>query len=144
MTSNEFFDKTFKNTYLNLKYCKTEQNRIVATEEFQGLLSDHKYRQQLFDILEVSESEYRTHYRTNRRENDLALYEKYTRQDVCRLLNWRLDEHGTVNGYKVDPITKSLFWDVPLFRYRPRLSSTMIECTSPVRWRCLTGTIVPL
>ena len=105
--SDEFFDKTFRKTYQNIKYCVVNRDRITATADFLDLLSDKEYKDQLFDILEVSNSEYRAHYLANRRMNDLALYEKYTRQDVCRLLNWKLDEHGTVNGYKVDANTRT-------------------------------------
>ena len=107
--SDEFFDKTFRKTNLNIKYCKYNQDidEITATNDFLEFLKDAEYKNQLIDILEVSNSEYRSHYLSNRRMNDLALYEKYTRQDVCRLLNWKLDEHGTVNGYKVDANTRT-------------------------------------
>lgn len=84
-----------------------KNDEIIATCDFLSLLSGKEYKAQLIDILEVSNSEYKSHYLKNRRMNDLALYEKYTRQDVCRLLNWKLDEHGTVNGYKVDSTTKT-------------------------------------
>lgn len=105
--SDGFFDKTFRKTYQNIQYCAVDRNKITITDDFLDLLSDSEYKAQLFDILEVSNSEYRAHYLANRRMNDLALYEKYTRQDVCRLLNWKLDEHGTVNGYKVDAQTRT-------------------------------------
>lgn len=106
--SDEFFDKTFRKTYLNIKYCLLEKDgTIVATESFKKLLCDEEYKAQLLDILSLSVSEYKSHYLGNRRPFDLALYEKYTRQDVCRLLNWKQDEHGTVNGYKIDATTKT-------------------------------------
>jgi Domain of unknown function (DUF3427) len=30
------------------------------------------------------------------------LYQKYSRKDVCRILNWEKDEHSTMYGYKVN------------------------------------------
>lgn len=107
LLSDEFFDKAFRKTYLNIKYCAIHNDIVSSTVEFNNLLTGEEYKRQLLDILNVAQSEYRTHYLNNRRLNDLALYEKYTRQDVCRLLNWKTDEHGTINGYKVDPITRT-------------------------------------
>ncbi|WP_186579757.1 DUF3427 domain-containing protein [Aquibacillus kalidii] len=34
-------------------------------------------------------------------DRPLTLYEKYSRKDVCRLLNWNGDEKGTMFGYQV-------------------------------------------
>ncbi|KYC65510.1 hypothetical protein B4100_1981 [Heyndrickxia coagulans] len=39
----------------------------------------------------------------------LKLYEKYTRKDVCRLLNWSNDEHSTMYGYKSKHNTCPIF-----------------------------------
>ena len=39
------------------------------------------------------------------------LYQKYTRQEVCRLLNWDKDESATIYGYKVHKNTRTC----PLF-----------------------------
>ncbi len=107
LLSDEFFDKAFRKKYLNIKYCSIHDDIIYLTEEFKNLLLGKEYKDHLLDILNVAKSEYEAHYLKNRRINDLALYEKYTRQDVCRLLNWRLDEQGTIFGYKVDPVTRT-------------------------------------
>lgn len=105
--SDEFFDKTFRRSYLNIKYCSESADGVCASNEFLDLLHEDEYKKQLFDILNVAEAEYKSHYLKSRRVFDLALYEKYTRQDVCRLLNWNQDEHGTINGYKVDKKTRT-------------------------------------
>lgn len=44
----------------------------------------------------------------NHHEN-LTLNEKYSRKDVCRLLNWKSDMSSTVYGYKVENNTCPLF-----------------------------------
>jgi hypothetical protein len=49
----------------------------------------------------VGVHEYTTTILPKRKEEDLILYHKYTREDVCRLLLWPRDEHGTIFGYKV-------------------------------------------
>ncbi|GAB6856115.1 DUF3427 domain-containing protein [Microbacterium xylanilyticum] len=35
----------------------------------------------------------------------LEVGQRYSRKDVCRLLNWQKNEEGTINGYKVDLIS---------------------------------------
>lgn len=39
----------------------------------------------------------------------LKLYRKYTRKDVCKLLDWENDESGTVFGYKTKHQTTPIF-----------------------------------
>lgn len=36
----------------------------------------------------------------NHDEDNLVLYEKYSRKDVCRILNWEHDDSSTVYGYR--------------------------------------------
>ena len=103
--SDGFFKEKDRKVFLNIKYCLIENDNIYITEEFNNLLSCDEYKKQVVDILNVSKSEYENHYLKNRRPNDLALYEKYTRQDVCRLLNWKEDEQSTLMGYRVDSNT---------------------------------------
>lgn len=42
-------------------------------------------------------------------ENYLVLYQKYSRKDVCRLLNWQKDESSTMYGYKIKNNTCPIF-----------------------------------
>ncbi|WP_043932505.1 DUF3427 domain-containing protein [Bacillus sp. EB01] len=42
-------------------------------------------------------------------EKPLTLYEKYTRKDACRLLNWMNDESSTIYGYKTKNGTCPIF-----------------------------------
>lgn len=39
----------------------------------------------------------------------LALYQKYSRKDVCRILNWEKDESSTIYGYKIKNGTCPIF-----------------------------------
>ena len=44
-----------------------------------------------------------------RLDQPLTLYEKYTRKDACRLLNWKNDESSTIYGYKTKHQTCPIF-----------------------------------
>lgn len=41
------------------------------------------------------------------------MYEKYSRKDACKLLNWESDEASTIYGYKIQYKTKP--WTCPIF-----------------------------
>ncbi len=42
-------------------------------------------------------------------DKQLTLYKKYTKKDVCRLLNWEKDEKGTMYGYRIKHGTAPIF-----------------------------------
>ncbi|MEI8199114.1 MAG: DEAD/DEAH box helicase [Eubacteriales bacterium] len=42
-------------------------------------------------------------------EDNLVLYQKYSRKDVCRLLNWEQDDSSTIYGYKIKYGTCPIF-----------------------------------
>ncbi|MBE5967482.1 MAG: DUF3427 domain-containing protein [Lachnospiraceae bacterium] len=39
----------------------------------------------------------------------MVLYQKYSRKDVCRLLNWERDDSSTIYGYKIKNGTCPIF-----------------------------------
>lgn len=44
-----------------------------------------------------------------KRNQPLTLYEKYSKKDICRLLNWDTDEKGTIFGYRTKYSTCPIF-----------------------------------
>lgn len=102
-----FFQKAQVASFGNLSYCMWQGGFLVPTSNFLSLLANKAYRNEVDDILDLGEYEYRQHYRGGRGEHDLVLYQKYTRQDVCRLLNWQKDESATIYGYKVHKETRT-------------------------------------
>lgn len=59
------------------------------------------FYQQLSDLIQLGLCRYRDIYSENQDETGLALYQKYSRKDVCRILNWEHDDSSTVYGYKI-------------------------------------------
>ncbi|MGL4101626.1 DUF3427 domain-containing protein, partial [Staphylococcus epidermidis] len=43
------------------------------------------------------------------KKNSLILYNKYSREDYLKLLNWDKDESATINGYRMKHRTLPLF-----------------------------------
>lgn len=42
-------------------------------------------------------------------EDGLVLYQKYSRRDICRILNWERDDSSTVYGYRIKYNTCPIF-----------------------------------
>lgn len=97
-----FYQAAMRKSFGNIVYCSWNGEMLIPTERFKMLLKNNVYRQELTDILNLGNKEYRTNVLPHRMQDDLILYYKYSRQDVCRLLNWEKDESSTIYGYKVD------------------------------------------
>ena len=107
MLQGGFFQKAQVVSFGELSYCTWEQGFLAPTREFLGLVACKAYQSEVDDILALGEFEYRQHYLEGRGEHDLVLYQKYTRQEVCRLLTWPKDESATIYGYKVHKATRT-------------------------------------
>lgn len=80
----------------NYKFAEKTNNSIINNKEFELHLRD------ICDTaFEISKR-----YMSN---EPLKLYEKYSKKDVCRLLNWENDEKGTMYGYKTKHGTCPIF-----------------------------------
>ncbi|HHU70730.1 MAG TPA: DUF3427 domain-containing protein [Clostridiales bacterium] len=60
-----------------------------------------EFRKQLNDIIELGIRRYNDFYHSeNNRREEFVLYQKYSRRDVCWLLNWEKDYSSTMYGMK--------------------------------------------
>ena len=64
---------------------------------------------QMNDLINLGICRYRDIYAENQDEMGLSLYQKYSRKDVCRILNWERDDSSTVYGYKIKNGTCPIF-----------------------------------
>ena len=53
----------------------------------------------LRDLIDFAELRYREIYAKSYADTELCLFEKYSRRDACRLLNWPHDDSATIYGY---------------------------------------------
>lgn len=61
------------------------------------------------DLIELGLRKYQDNYHGIQDDLGLALYQKYSRKDVCRILNWERDDSSTVYGYKIKNDTCPIF-----------------------------------
>ena len=123
--NHEISDDTIKSLYKNLNFefiteksnkkiltvreiydfniVKLEGERFIIEDEFLSFLEDEQFKFYLMDILEYSILEYERNYKEKDFYDGFVLYEKYSRKDILRILNWDKNEVGVnVGGYKVN------------------------------------------
>lgn len=88
---------------------KGEHGEWKIAPAFEGMLRDPNFRQMLLDVVRYGISEFEKHYRNRYRDSDFVLYQKYTYEDVCRLLNWKQNMNAqNLGGYFYNAYTKTL------------------------------------
>lgn len=98
-----FFTDNEKRRYSNTSFFK---ENYQISDEFNKRLSNPTYRKHLEDVMEFAILRYENIYAD---KNPLKLYEKYSRKDVCRLLNWPHDDSSTMYGYRIKHNTCPIF-----------------------------------
>lgn len=85
-----------------------EGDGFAASEEFLSALADPEFRRQLEEVVDYGIFVNAERYAHNYDHTSLVLYQKYTYEDVCRLLEWRNNVSGqNIGGYKYDEETNT-------------------------------------
>lgn len=74
--------------------------QFTLTKEFKDLLRNHHFVAFLTDALQYAQRKFISIYDRKRLQNGFILGEKYSRKDVCRILNWDKDISSTLYGYR--------------------------------------------
>ena len=99
----DFFTKNEKAKYGSTTFF-SENYQI--SDSFKRFLLNETYKKHLIDVLNFGLLRYGEIYKS---PMPLKLYEKYSRKDVCRLLNWPHDDSSTMYGYRVKHNTCPIF-----------------------------------
>jgi hypothetical protein len=75
-------------------------NRYALHASFKEQLNNTVFSNFLNDVLNYAELKFNSLYQLDRLQNGFILGEKYSRKDVCRILNWDKDISSTVYGYR--------------------------------------------
>lgn len=79
-----------------------------VSKSFEKILENSEFTNLLEDLIQFGKSRYERDYSDRYQDTDLVLYQKYTYEDVCRLLNWENSEVPlNIGGYKFDKKTKT-------------------------------------
>jgi hypothetical protein len=110
-------------SYLNLEFFKAQDQakygvkgsvNIVdddlQTSEFLSRMIKNKYfKEYLLDAINYAIYKFSDSFSMGNYHNGLLIYQKYSRKDVCRILNWDKDESSTMYGYRIKHNTCPIF-----------------------------------
>lgn len=106
--TNEFPAGTGKKTYSQCVFIEKDLSDYKPSKSFIGMLRNDDFYQILYELVEFGISRYTRDYSNSYEHSDFVLYQKYTYEDVCRLLNWEQNEVPlNIGGYKYDKKTKT-------------------------------------
>ena len=94
-----------KEIYDDLK--NNKDHKFCVSEEFKNSLANPVYQKHLEDALQYGFFKYENVYRSDK---PFKLYEKYSREDVLRIMNWERFMNGqNIGGYKIKYDTCPIF-----------------------------------
>ena len=106
--TNKFPAGMSKKAYAQCVLIEKNENDYRPTKSFLQMLSDNEFYDILQELVEFGISRYERDYSNTYDQTDFVLYQKYTYEDVCRLLNWEQNEVPlNIGGYKYDKKTKT-------------------------------------
>lgn len=86
----------------NEKIIFMKDDSFLFQDEFIENLKNDDFRSFLLDSINYSITTFENLFNRDYYKNGLILYNKYSRKDVCRLLNWDKDISSTVYGYRTN------------------------------------------
>ena len=106
--TNEFPAGSSKKTYSQCVFIEKEGNDYKPTKTFLEMLSNRDFYNVIKELVDFGISRYERDYKQSYDVTDFVLYQKYTYEDVCRLLNWEQNEVPlNIGSYKYDKKTKT-------------------------------------
>ena len=108
MMTNEFPTSAAKKTYAQCVFLKKEQDDYGISDSYEKMLENPEFCAILEELVDFGISRYKVNYSYHYQDTNLVLYQKYTYEDACRLLNWERNEVPlNIGGYKYDKKTKT-------------------------------------
>lgn len=88
---------------------KNTDGSYSLSSKFQKALMNQNFRQMILELLDFGIQQWKEKYGEIYRDTNFTLYQKYTYEDVCRLLNWNKNLNAqNIGGYYYDSDTKTL------------------------------------
>lgn len=88
---------------------KNTDGSYSLSSKFQKALLNKNFRQMILELLDFGIEQWKEKYGQIYRDTNFTLYQKYTYEDVCRLLNWKKNLNAqNISGYYYDRDTKTL------------------------------------
>lgn len=108
--TNEFPSGSGKATYDKCVFLEPQPNGedYRVTAGYGKMLDNHDFADVLNELIDFGISRYERDYSKQYKDTGFVLYQKYTYEDACRILNWDHNEVPlNIGGYKFDKGTKT-------------------------------------
>lgn len=107
---NEFPKEEERRKYSDCVLIEKNDDRSYSlSSKFQDELSDNNFKEMILELLDFGIDQWKEKYGQTYRDTNFTLYQKYTYEDVCRLLNWKKNLNAqNIGGYYYDSDTKTL------------------------------------
>jgi len=86
-----------------------KNNKFVISDKFDEFLTNNCFYNHINDLIDYSLLKYVDIYNNPVDGVNLSLYAKYSRKDICRILNWENDDSSTIYGYRIKYNTCPIF-----------------------------------
>lgn len=108
--TNEFAKEEEQKKYASCVLIKKVKEGYELHPEFRGLLMrDPEFLKMVKELIEYGIETIEDKYAQPYKDTNFQLYQKYTYEDVCRLLNWKKNLNAqNIGGYFYDTATKTL------------------------------------
>lgn len=101
--TNEFPSGAGKKTYADCVFLQEEDGDYGISNSFEDMLENPDFHNMVQELVDFGISRYNRDYKSRYKDTNLVLYQKYTYEDVCRLLDWENNEVPlNIGGYKYD------------------------------------------
>lgn len=95
--------------FSNCIFIKESDNDYIISDIFKSVLQDEKFYFQINEILDFALERYQKYYQNKYKNTNLVLYQKYTYEEVCYLLNWpQKINPNAMAGYFYEKTTHTL------------------------------------
>ncbi|MBU3192638.1 DUF3427 domain-containing protein [Clostridium algidicarnis] len=106
--TNEFLSGAGKKTYEKCIFLEKSDSDYNISKSFKDYLENNDFKYMVEELIDFGIERYNKCYSNRYMNTSLQLYEKYTYEDVCRLLEWKKGEVAlNIGGYKFDKTTKT-------------------------------------
>lgn len=106
--TNAFTTSAAKKTYAQCIFLEKEDHDYRTTDSFEQMLQNPDFYSVLEELIDFGIRRYKENFSARYQDTDLVLYQKYTYEDACRLLNWERNEVPlNIGGYKFDKKTRT-------------------------------------
>ena len=108
LMTNLFATGSNRNTYSKCVFLEEKENKWCISAAFAEALNDEDFAKMLTEVIDFGLHRWKQNYQDTYGSTNFCLYQKYTYEDVCRLLEWDKGEVAlNIGGYKYHEKTKS-------------------------------------